>query len=358
MLDASQLPAHLRMHVEVTGPDGAVIARGDDLAALRRDLAPRRAASRAEDIRAAFGDAWPGPDMHAWTIEPLPERVEAVLRDGRRVVAWPGLVDRGASVRSELFDDPEAAARASGRGLGRLFGLARADELAHHLEYAPGFDEAEMACLAACGAGRGPLLDALRLALASHAFVEGLPPVRDASAFEARADERSVRLPALAAELVRASTAIHRQAVEVHRALEGATPDRWSASVADIRAELRRLAPVDAVARVPGASLPSLVRWTSALAARARKLRSGGQARDAELMAQVHRWEDELARAEASLAAERGDTELLVPFRELLEEYRVSLFAQELRTRVPVSDERLARALRSTPRAGSPGRPR
>ena len=358
MLDAAQLPAHLRMHVEVTGPDGAVIARGDDLAALRRDLAPRRAASRAEDMRAAFGEAWPGPDITSWTIEPLPERVEAVLRDGRRIVAWPGLADRGASVRAELFDDPEAAASASVHGLSRLYCHARADELAHHLEYAPGFDDAVMACLAACGAGREPLLDALRLALAAHAFVEGLPPVRDASSFDAQAEGQAARLPELAAELVRASAAIHRQAIEVHRALEGATPERWSASVADIRAQLRRLAPVDAVARVSRASLPSLVRWTAALSVRARKLRGGGHSRDGELMAQVQRWEDELARAEASIAAERGDIELLAPFRELLEEYRVSLFAQELRTRVPVSDERLARALSPMPRAATPGRRR
>ncbi|MFM8731163.1 MAG: DUF3418 domain-containing protein, partial [Phycisphaerales bacterium] len=208
-------------------------------------------------------------------------------------------------------------------------------------------------CLAATGAGRASLVDALRLALAAHAFVDGMPAVRDAAEFEARADREAARLPELAAELVRASEAIHRQAVEVHRALEGSIPASWSDSVADIRAQLRRLAPADAVANVPRESLPSLVRWVAALAARARKLQSGGHARDAALMVQVRRWEDELAKAEATLAAERGDAEVLAPFRELLEEYRVSLFAQELRTRVPVSDERLARALRSSPPAAS-----
>jgi ATP-dependent helicase HrpA len=344
MLDASQLPAHLRMHVEVTGADGAVVARGDDLAALRRDLAPRRAASRARDVEEAFGAAWPGPDMDTWAIDPLPERVEAVLGDGRRVVAWPGLADRGTSVRAELFDDPGAAERATSRGLRRLYALARAGELSHHLEYAPGFDDAVMACLGATGAGRAALLDALRLALASHAFVDGMPPVRDASGFEARADCEAMRLPELAAELVRASEAIHRQAIEVHRALEGSNPVSWNDSVADIRAQLRRLAPADAVARVSRESLPSLVRWTSALAARARKLRSGGHDRDSALMVQVRRWEDELARAEATLAAEDGDPSVLDPFRRLLEEFRVSVFAQELRTPVSVSNERMARA--------------
>jgi ATP-dependent helicase HrpA len=358
MIDAAQLPAHLRMHVEVVGPDGTVIARGDDLAALRRDLAPRRAASRARDVNEAFGDAWPGPDMRTWSIDTLPERLEATLADGRRVVAWPGLADRGDTVRAELFDDPDAAARASARGLRRLYAIARGDELDHHLEYAPGIDDAALACLAATGAGRSTLVAALRLALAGHAFVDGLPAVRDASAFDERADAQAARLPALAAELVRASASIHGQAIEVLRALEGNVPASWAESVADVRTCLARLAPADAVARVPRELLPSLVRWTAALAARARKLRSGGHVRDAALMSQARRWEDELARAEATLAAERGDAEVLAPFRELLEEYRVSLFAQELRTRVPVSDERLARALRSTPRAGSPGRPR
>ena len=344
MLDAAQLASHLRMHVEVTGPDGAVIARGDDLAALRRDLAPRRAASRAQDVLEAFGSAWPGPDMDTWAIEPLPERVEAILADGRRIVAWPGLADRGTSVRAELFDDPGAAGRATSRGLRRLYALARAGELAHHLQYAPGFDDAVMACLAATGAGGAALLDALRLALASHAFVDGLPAVRDAPEFEGRADREAARLPSLAAELVRASEAIHRQAVEVQRALDGSIPASWNDSVADIRMQMLRLAPPDAVARIPRGQLPSLVRWIAALAARARKLRSGGHARDAAIMSQVRRWEDELAKAEAALAAERGDAEVLAPFRELLQEYRVSLFAQELRTPMPVSHERLAQA--------------
>jgi ATP-dependent helicase HrpA len=73
-------------------------------------------------------------------------------------------------------------------------------------------------------------------------------------------------------------------------------------------------------------------------------------------MAQVARWEDEMARAEAALASEGSDPEVLAPFRELIEEFRVSLFAQELRTRVPVSEERLARAWMQHAGRGSRGR--
>jgi ATP-dependent helicase HrpA len=99
---------------------------------------------------------------------------------------------------------------------------------------------------------------------------------------------------------------------------------------------------------------PELLRWLEAQSVRARRLRSTGPERDRQSMAQVARWEDEMARAEAALSAEGSDVEVLAPFRELIEEYRVSLFAQELRTRVPVSEERLARAWRERPGAVTP----
>jgi ATP-dependent helicase HrpA len=83
---------------------------------------------------------------------------------------------------------------------------------------------------------------------------------------------------------------------------------------------------------------------------RARKLRTSGPLRDADAMAAVARWESEIARTEAAMAAEGRDTAELDPFRALLEEYRVSMHAQELRTPVPVSAERLERAWRSRQR--------
>jgi len=64
---------------------------------------------------------------------------------------------------------------------------------------------------------------------------------------------------------------------------------------------------------------------------------------------------DELARAEAQLASEGRDAGILEPFRRLVEEYHVSLFAQELRTAVPVSAERLARAWSVRTSRPSPG---
>ena len=165
--------------------------------------------------------------------------------------------------------------------------------------------------------------------------------------FSARLDARGGELVAAAAEAVRSLRSLHRRSLEVLEALEGTIPAAWAASVADIRGQRSRLAAPATLEAADWADVPSLVRYMSALVVRARKLGSGGAVRDAKAMAAVARWEQELARAEAALAAEGRDPADLHAFRTLLEEYRVSLFAQELRTAVPVSAERLERAWRA-----------
>jgi ATP-dependent helicase HrpA len=117
--------------------------------------------------------------------------------------------------------------------------------------------------------------------------------------------------------------------------------------VADIRRERARLASPALLERAGWGDLDRLSRAMAALAVRARRLGSGGLARDAEAMRAIAPWEAEVARAEVALAASGRDPAELDAFRALLEEYRVSLFAQELRTPVRVSAERLERAWRT-----------
>jgi ATP-dependent helicase HrpA len=126
-------------------------------------------------------------------------------------------------------------------------------------------------------------------------------------------------------------------------------------ALGDIRGRLARLAGPDALVRVPLADVPTLVRFVDGLAVRIRRLAGPGLDRDRANQALVRHWEDELARAEAQLALEGRDPGILEPFRRLVEEYHVSLFAQELRTAVPVSAERLARAWQGGRRATVPG---
>ena len=347
--DRAQLPPHLRLHVEVVSDAGAVLAAGDDVAVLRRTLAPQVAERRRTMVARAFAGAWERSGMRSFDMDVLPERIDAEV-DGTRVVAWPMLVDAGSSVSVALGADAEGADRSTRLGLRRLYAIAARDAIRHHLEFAAGFDELLMTWIASTGQGRDALMAALVPTVAGRAFVDGQPAVRTPAEFEARLDAGSRGLSASAQEVLRAAQALHARSVEVLEALDGAVPASWRECVDDIRRQRARLAAPDALNRIPWQEVPNLVRYVAALGLRARKLRTSGPQRDAAAMSQVARWEDELARAEAALSAEGRDVAVLAPFGSLLEEYRVSLFAQELRTPVPVSAERLERAWRDRPR--------
>ncbi len=344
MFDLGRLPPHLRLHVEVVDGAGAVVARGDDVTALRQQLAPVRAADRESLWRTAFGPAWDPRLVRGFDLEELPERLEATDPLGRRAVAFPALEDTADGVRLVLWPDPVEAERITRGGMRRLFAEACRDALRHHLEYAPGFESTALLAVGVTGGSGRDWRAAMELALAGAAFVDGRPIPRTPAAFDSRMTTGAPELPDLARRLVEDSHRIHARAARARRAIDGAVPPSWRESAEDIRTQLARLAPVDAVARVPAEARSSLCRWIDAIAIRAERLRTAGPDRDRECMAMVRRWEDELARAEA--AASGGTDAALDAFRGLLEEYRVSLFAQELGTRVPVSEVRLERAWR------------
>ena len=341
--ELAALPPHLSMHVEVVDDAGRVVARGNDVDALRRQLQGLLAERRQASLGDAFGDAWRRTGLHSFDLPELPERVAASV-GGRRIVAFPALVDAGDSVSVALCDSADEAERLTRGGLRRLFAMACQDAIAHHLEYMPELDPLVLTWLGVTGAGRAALVAALELAAAAHAFVDGQPIVRTPAEFEARLDAGSRTLRDSVVQAVRAAALLYGHAADVLRALDAPAPAAWAPALADVRVRLARLASPAALMRVPLADVPVVVRYVDALGVRLRRLAGPGLDRDRTNQALVAHWEDELARAEAQLASEGRDAGILEPFRRLVEEYHVSLFAQELRTAVPVSAERLARA--------------
>jgi ATP-dependent helicase HrpA len=124
-----------------------------------------------------------------------------------------------------------------------------------------------------------------------------------------------------------------RRVIDTCRAAFAKRAELLSGSPAfpDLPAEVRRLIPADFPARVPHDRLPHMLRYLDAIAARAAKARQQ-PGRDRERAALVDRYRDWPAKVPPAQHE---------AFRWLLEEYRVSVFAQELGTAQPVSDKRL-----------------
>jgi len=343
----ARLPAHLRPRYRVLDGDGATLAAGRDLARLRE-----------RHGRGARGAPAPAPRevFTRWSFGALPER-EPVRRAGSSGWLYPALAARGAGVAIEQVEDRERAARSHAEGLVQLAlhaeGLDPA-RLARELEDRDALcllntlvgagSAGEEAASVAAGAGPcGRLLEDLVMAALRRAFAGDDPlAVRDAAAFEALLRDGRARLDGC----LQRQVALVRACLEGNRRLRARLaepwPQAWQPSLDDAREQLAWLVHQGFVAATPAARLERLPRYLEALELRLDKLRRGG-ARDGDKLACVRPlWERFLARAAVHRAEGRRDP-ALARYRWLLEEFRISLFAQELGAAERVSRQRLDR---------------
>ncbi len=329
------LPAHLSMNFKVVDPDGRQLAMGRNLAALRSEFAREieqsfRALAQQDAPELPLSEA-----ITDWDFGVLPE-IQEFRRGAQLLIGHPALVDHGTHCRIEVFDDPDAARAAHRAGLHRLFRLQLRNQTAA-LE--KGFKSLAPLQLRAMTLAPMRQLEPLgdqiiTAALDRVCLAEPWPVDRDQ--FQRRKDDARGRLGLVAQELSRLVAVIVDEAIAAGRklaGLRGADPAR-----ADMEQQMARLLGRRFVVETPADALPHLPRYLKAIGLRVDKLRAEPQ-RDAlrarELLALQAQWLREVA-------ARKGQADArLEEFRWLLEELRVSLFAQELRTPIPVSVKRL-----------------
>ncbi|NUZ08300.1 ATP-dependent RNA helicase HrpA [Piscinibacter koreensis] len=271
----------------------------------------------------------------SWTFGELPELMELRQR-GQVLVGFPALIDHGTHVEIEVFDEPEVAAARHRAGLRRLVALQIRDVLKTVEKNVPGLQQMAVAYM--------PLgtSDELRTQIIERALDRaflGDPLPTDAAAFTRRIAEGRPRLTLITNEIARSVAEILTEFATAHRKLKDARPPKDVAD--DIAAQLGRLVGKRFVLETPWERLAHLPRYLRAIVMRLDKLRAD-PARDAERLAELRPIEQRYLRYAADRRGARDPR--LEEFRWLLEELRVSLFAQELRTPQPVSVKRLDKA--------------
>ncbi|WP_281915359.1 ATP-dependent RNA helicase HrpA [Caldimonas thermodepolymerans] len=358
------LSPHLFMNFRVVDEHGRQLGMGRNLAALKAELGsrarsafqalaalklqPSRPADAPAPAPAAAGDARPAarpepaqPAVEAqakytaWTFGELPELME-VRRGSQSLVGFPALIDKGTHVEIEVFDEPEVAAARHRAGLRRLVALQLKEPLKYLEKNIPDLQKMAVAYMS-LGTADELREQIVELAL-DRAFLQEPLPADEAS-FKARIDEGRTRLNLIAQEIARLAGAILVEHQAAQRKLKDARPPKEVAD--DIAAQLQRLMPKRFLVTTPYAQLQHFVRYLKGVQMRLDKLRAD-PARDAQRLAELRPLEQRYLRA---LAERKGapDTRLQ-EFRWLLEELRVGLFAQELRTPQPVSVKRLEKA--------------
>ncbi|GAA4774519.1 ATP-dependent RNA helicase HrpA [Actinomycetospora chlora] len=342
----ASLPAHLRLTFRVTADDGGAVAEGPDLGALRRRHA---AATRAAVAAVADGAERRGVTSFA-EIGELP-RTREQRRSGGTVTAHLALVDTGRAVDVRVFDSALEARDAMRGGTRRLLRLAAsspARSLVRSLD-----NRAVLRLRGAMTAGGYRDVDVLAedcVDAAVDALVAtGGGPAWDADAFERLRAHVAARLPAAAAEVLSRAETVLGEAGQVALAIGelAARPGgTLGPALDDVREQLRVLVGDRFVARTPVARLPDVARYLRAARKRLEKLPTAPR-RDAEETEVVHRVDAAYRAQRVRSAGEPRtfDRDGYDAVGWMVQELRVSLFAQEVGTAGPVSEQRIQKAL-------------
>jgi ATP-dependent helicase HrpA len=337
--DTGALAEHLSMRFRVTGEGGAVMGQGRSLAELRRRLGQE--ARLAFRRQAASGIERDG--ITRWDFGDLPMTVQR-RQGGLSLHGYPALVDQARSVAIRVFDSEQEAREEGRKGLRRLFMLSLPEQLKYLQKGRPGF---ETTALRNVGIGtRDELFDDLIATTVDRVFIGPEGDIRKAAAFEARREAGRARIVAeFDALSARARDCLSRSQ-EIEKRLAGCP----AAVATEVREQLRYLIYPGFLLATPEEWQRQLPRYLKAVTLRLERL-VRDPARDRERAARIAAlWRPCRARLDAGRPSEE-----LLRYRFLLEEFRVSLFAQELGTAQPVSEARLARQWALATRAPAMG---
>jgi ATP-dependent helicase HrpA len=328
-----RLPPHLLLNVRVVDDRGQTLAQGRDLAAIRE-----RVGARDEPLAPAEPSPWHRDGLKTWDFGALPKQVE-VRHGGVVLTKYPALVDAGDSAALRLVDSAALASEQTRAGARRLFAIAENRELKAQVQWLPKFDQLKMFAAPLCQTRT--LQQQVIDLLADRAFYASESVPRNAEDFQiqAKIGKRNI-VPSVQA-VTRLVTPLLEAYHEVRLALEQPRPPAWQSALADIREQLAALTFEGFLTAVPDAWLKHYPRYLKGIASRLKKLASSGVARDAQAYAEIaSRWKAYQANAEAHRQSGIVDPELTL-FRWMLEEQRVSSFAQELGASMPISPKRL-----------------
>jgi ATP-dependent helicase HrpA len=330
--DVAGLPAHLRVTYRVLDGD-QVLAAGKDVAELRAEVRPQLTATLTQ---AAAGLVRTG--LKSWDLGTLPREFSA-----GQVRGYPALADAGNAVDVRVFGTQAEAAESMLLGTRRLLLLTVPSGVRSIAGRLP--VSAKMALSAHPYPSAAAMLDDCAAAAADQVIAGAGGPAWDAAGFSALVAAARDRLAPETAKVLEAVAAILGEAHEVELRLTGTQHVPVLADAfADMRSQFAALIYPGFIAATGAARLPDLIRYLKAILRRLDKI-AGEQARDAERMAAVHRVAAAYRAALGNLPPAARSRPDMQAIRWLIEELRVSLFAQVLGTPVPVSEKRILAAI-------------
>ena len=336
--DENRLPAHLRLKIKVLDSKGKEVGYATDLKALQQEHAGERHSAEVNDS-GLFGHELECTGMRDWECGDLPESVS--LGEELVLVRYPALVDEKTSVGVRLFAEEDRAMASHHKGLLRLYMLKNAQlkkaakkqlehfQQKHVLKFPPGMSNLPTEAVAASYV---------------KAFAVREKSIRSRAAFSAQYDDCRGelitwvnRLEALLEKILEGRLSVQRQLSRLRSGREHYAAD-------DVESQLHQLLRAGFVVDTAWEWLEQYPRYIQAILKRLESAPHLG-ARDQELTVNIQSyWRRYEAQSDQKHTEKQPEVDLL---RWMIEEYRVSCFAQSLGTKFPVSEKRLEKLIRS-----------
>jgi len=329
-----EVPDYLRMNIRVANLQGLQIAQGRDLVGLRRSVRERGSTAPATASHAARS-------FRSWDFGALATE-QVVERRGLRFTVYPAIQDRGDSVEvveAKSRAEADATLRA---GVLRLAMLALPEQFKYaRKKFA---DTRELVLLGQGFSTDKPLAIGLTEQVFADCFFGGNPVLpRSSGEFQALLDRCRADFGSVVDRNAAQAIDVLKEGRGVREKLAALTSPAFKSVVEDVQRQLAVLLPKNFPAQVPGLLWPHAARYLKALNRRLDKA-PGNAKKDAELMGRIAPFATALNQL---LATHKGHAPRpeIDRLQWMLEEFRVSLFAQDLRTALPVSEKRLAEQL-------------
>ena len=338
------LAKHLFMNYKIVDESGRQLDMGRNLAELKARLADEiRKSYETVTVTDDAGEEL-AEEITDWSFGDLPEIME-VRRRNVTMIGYPALVDRGKFCTIEVFDEKAAADAAHLTGLVRLIMLALPEQMKYARKNLRELQDAylkmlDIPILGKCFTDFEALVDeTLTLTITQSALTGELPV--NAEAFQKTLDTVRSKLNLIATDVAQLIKSIVAEAQNASRALKTV---KDADVVKDVTEEFSWLFASQFLTQTPLTNLRHYPRYLKAVSVRLEKLRENRE-EDAKKMFEVKRF---VTLYEREIALRKGFTDTkLEDFRWMVEELRVSLFAQRLKTPFPVSVKRLDKVWQS-----------
>jgi len=336
--DTEKIDSHLKINLQVIGDAGEIVAQGRSLIEVRNQLGP----AHVSTIVDVADETWHQDGLTQWSWQDFPAEF-TITRGGTKLAAFPTLVDAGESVSLRLSDSRAASDQTTKTGLTRLLHLLHRKQIKSQVNWLPDLDRHSV--ILARVIGSAELKSRLGDLIVRIAFVEREKIPRSAAAFQelqSNATERiGVATQDVAKWLPKFAASLHQVLLRMDE-----LPTRFVGSKKDIQLQFDQLFADGFMTNTPWQWLQQFPRYLDGILYRIEKLTETDPAKEKRHIELVNRFWQQYTESLAYQQTQAIIDPELTQFRWMIEEYRVSLFAQPLGTAIKVSDTRLEKQLK------------